>query len=248
MKAQRYQRGSLAIAKRKRQPDLWEFRYYTEEQGQTVYRGRRLARWSISRNAEGRGEGSRTTQGRDKQWGGIRPHEHRAACGSLQERGISCPARLTQRWKATQTSSTIASSRSGAAVRCPLSKALRLRSGLLASRGRMGNRPVARLKRKIRNVMSALYTHAIRNGCAINNPITAVRTSAKRLRDPDILGPGEFRALIEKLPLRERAMVLLDASTGLRRGELIALRWQDVDFEEGHQSDAFYLAQRRWSD
>jgi hypothetical protein len=38
MQAQRYQRGSLTVMKRKSQPDVWAFRYYAEEGGRTVYK------------------------------------------------------------------------------------------------------------------------------------------------------------------------------------------------------------------
>jgi integrase len=62
------------------------------------------------------------------------------------------------------------------------------------------------------------------------NPISKVRCSAKRLREPDVLTPGEFQMLLKELSLRERVMVMLAGSTGLRRSELFALRWSDINF------------------
>src|SRR5271165_5484231 len=63
------------------------------------------------------------------------------------------------------------------------------------------------------------------------NPITKVRTSAKRLRETDVLTPAEFAALLPELKLRERTMFVLAGSTGLRRSELVALTWSDIDLE-----------------
>jgi integrase len=93
--------------------------------------------------------------------------------------------------------------------------------------------PLARgSKAKIRNIMSALYSHAIRWEWADKNPITSVRQSAKRQKVPDILTPEEIVAILAELPDPLRTMIELDAFTGLRRGELIGLRWEDVDFEQ----------------
>jgi len=92
--------------------------------------------------------------------------------------------------------------------------------------------PLARGTRaKIRNIMSALYSHAIRWEWTEKNPITSVRQSAKRQKAPDVLTPEEIMAFLKELPDPLRTMIELDAFTGLRRGELIGLRWQDVDFE-----------------
>jgi integrase len=84
---------------------------------------------------------------------------------------------------------------------------------------------------KIRNIMSALFHHAMRYEWLDTNPIKLVRQSAKRERTPDVLELVELQLLLTKLELRERTLVLLDAATGLRVSELLALRWEDVDFK-----------------
>lgn len=88
-------------------------------------------------------------------------------------------------------------------------------------------------KAKIRNIMSALFNHARRYEWTDRNPITLVRQSAKRERLPEVLTDEELQALIPHLSVRDRMLVLLDACTGLRVGELLGLKWSDVDFENG---------------
>ncbi len=78
---------------------------------------------------------------------------------------------------------------------------------------------------KIRNLMSVLFNHACRYELFDRNPIYLVRQSAKRRTAPAVLIPAEIKALINGLALRERTLVLLAASTGLRQSELFGLKW-----------------------
>jgi integrase len=88
----------------------------------------------------------------------------------------------------------------------------------------------------IRNLMSVLFNHACRYELFDRNPIYLVRQSAKRRTPPAILLPSEIKALIDGLALRERTLVLLAASTGLRQSEIFGLKWGDIDFERGTMS------------
>jgi len=89
---------------------------------------------------------------------------------------------------------------------------------------------------KLRNLMSVLFNHACRYELHDHNPIQLVRQSAKRRQAPSLLTPAEIKALVDVLGLRERTLVLLAASTGLRQSELFALKWGDMDFAGGTMS------------
>jgi integrase len=86
---------------------------------------------------------------------------------------------------------------------------------------------------KIRNIMSGIFSHAIRYEMADRNPISAVRQSAKRQAVPGILEISDLRRLLDELDIREWAMIVCDALTGIRRSELMGLQWHDVDFISG---------------
>jgi integrase len=86
---------------------------------------------------------------------------------------------------------------------------------------------------KIRNLMSVVFNHACRYELFDRNPISLVRQSAKRRTAPTILTPTEIKALVDGLRIRERTLVLVAVSTGLRQSELFGLKWGDIDFDQG---------------
>jgi integrase len=86
---------------------------------------------------------------------------------------------------------------------------------------------------KLRNILSAIFAHAMRWEFFDRNPITLVRQSAKRERVPEVLTPEELNALLAELSGMYWVMVYVAATTGLRVSELLALRWQDCDFDAG---------------
>jgi hypothetical protein len=79
--------------------------------------------------------------------------------------------------------------------------------------------------------MSLLFNHGRRRDLCDRNPIEWVRQGAKRRTAPDILTSNEVQELLANLRFRERTLVLLAVTTGLRRSELFALKWRDVDFQ-----------------
>lgn len=93
--------------------------------------------------------------------------------------------------------------------------------------------PLARgSKAKIRNIMSALYSHAIRWEWTDKNPITQVRQSSKRSNIPTVLSVEEIQRLFSCIKEPCRTAVILDAVSGLRVGELLGLKWEDVRFDQ----------------
>ncbi len=84
---------------------------------------------------------------------------------------------------------------------------------------------------ELRTLKAAFYT-ALRWGLLTENPFKKVSLLRLPYEQPAYFTKEEFRRLLSLVGeqwLRE--LVIVAVSTGLRRGELLNLTWQDVDFE-----------------
>jgi integrase len=81
--------------------------------------------------------------------------------------------------------------------------------------------------------LRVIYRRALEDGDVAISPCTQLRLPAVRGRRERIAAPDEAARLLTALPLSERAFWALALYAGLRRGELMALRWSDVDLKEG---------------
>jgi integrase len=88
-------------------------------------------------------------------------------------------------------------------------------------------------KSKTKGVMNVLFQHAMRYEWAASNPIRLVRQGAMPQQDEIALEPVEVSAILSELRDPFRALILLASVTGLRRGELFGLKWEDLDFVGG---------------
>jgi integrase len=81
--------------------------------------------------------------------------------------------------------------------------------------------------------LRAIYHRTLARGQVALNPTTGLSLPTVRGKRDRIASPKEAAKLIEALPAQDQALWATAIYAGLRRGELMALRWKDVDLGEG---------------
>ena len=106
----------------------------------------------------------------------------------------------------------------------------------VAAEHRRGLSPKS-LQRRLSAVRS-FYRWLLKHGRIVASPAAAIRAPKAPRKLPQVLDPDEAKALVEvptdvPLGLRDRALLELFYSSGLRLSELCALRWRDLDLADG---------------
>lgn len=224
------QKGSLIRSNRKRGPDVWQFRWAERgPQGKRIYRKRvigTVCQYSDADSARKAVTGLLAEINSNGLRRGSCPMTVMEVCDHFDQRELA----KDNSWRSYSTKKT---------YKAYLKRWIIPHWGTLClSEVRtieveswLRRLPLAKSScAKIRNLLSVLFNHACRHELFDRNPIRLVRQGAKRRTTPSVLTPTEIKMLLGGLSLRERALVLLAASTGLRQGELFGVKWCDIDF------------------
>ncbi|HVI24882.1 MAG TPA: tyrosine recombinase XerC [Xanthomonadaceae bacterium] len=106
----------------------------------------------------------------------------------------------------------------------------------VAAEHRRGLSPKS-LQRRL-SACRSFYRWLLKHGRIAANPAAAIRAPKAPRKLPQVLDPDEAKQLVEvptdaPLGLRDRALLELFYSSGLRLSELCALRWRDLHLDDG---------------
>ncbi len=220
--ATRYQYGSLRIRKRAKGSDVWEFRYQENGKPKAVLVGTK-EKLPTQADAERAVEYLRmrvNAQNPQAQF-------HSVTVGALVDRFINEELSKGRRFQTQLEYKTY------------LNRYIRKQWGNtfindvdpVLVKGWLDSLPLApKTKTHIRNAFHLLFYFARWWKLTKDNPIELVRTSNERLKDPRVITPDQFKALLDELKMPYRTMIIVAGCLGLRASEVMGLQWGDLDW------------------
>jgi integrase len=101
---------------------------------------------------------------------------------------------------------------------------------LTTKKTRRGTPLKANTIRKVVTMLKTVFKSAVKNDLIRVNPATDLETPTVIKAKINPPGKEDVLAILRQAPVDYQTIFLLDAVTGLRRGEVLALKWKDLDW------------------
>jgi integrase len=91
------------------------------------------------------------------------------------------------------------------------------------------------LQSKVLIILRSVFKAAQENGLVARSPVSSMlKAGGKKTQEKVALTPAESKLLLERVSnIRAKTFLMIALHTGMRRGEIAGLKWDDIDFDTG---------------